>query len=224
MTENTTPEVPETAETVEVVESAATKTTAAAKKTAKKAAKKTTATAKKTAKKTASTTSTTAKKAAKKTAATAKTTAKKTTAKVAPAEGAKLLEVPVVRVRVTLPALPEPAEVRSRVEGQILVASKAVEDVVTPLITKAQEKAAPARTDRTPSAPVNALGQPANDSGVDTVKMTAYLDGAGTFRNKPQNGSSNNSIGANGGGAGLPSLPVPTGSVVRSFSTVPAMA
>lgn len=69
------------------------------------------------------------------------------------------------------------------------------------------EKAPPARTDRTPSAPVNALGQPANNSGVDTVKMTAYLDGAGTFRNKPQNGSSSNSIGANGGGAGLPSLP-----------------
>ena len=105
MTENTTPEVPGTAATAEVVESAATavkKTAGTAKKTAKKAAKKTTATAKKTATKATSTTSTTAKKAAKKTAATAKTTAKKTSAKVAPAEGAKLLEVPVVRLRVQI--------------------------------------------------------------------------------------------------------------------------
>jgi hypothetical protein len=69
------------------------------------------------------------------------------------------------------------------------------------------EKAAPARIDRTPSGAVNALGQPANNSGVDTVKMTAYLDALGTFRNKPQNDSSSNSIGANGGGAGLPALP-----------------
>ncbi|MBX7213142.1 MAG: LamG domain-containing protein, partial [Thermoflexales bacterium] len=70
------------------------------------------------------------------------------------------------------------------------------------------EKAPPDRTNRTPANSVEAIGQPANNSGVDNVRMTAYMDAIGTFRARPQNGSSASSIGANGGGAGLPARPM----------------
>jgi hypothetical protein len=149
MTEYTvpTPEIPETPVSPEVVaEALAPVAKTASKRTAaaKKATKKTATTAKKTAKKTA----TTAKKTAAKATATAKkTTARKTTtAKAAAARATKpaatakassstkLLEVPVTRMRSLLAELPEPSAVRSRVEGELLVASKAIEDLVAPVV------------------------------------------------------------------------------------------
>ena len=144
MTENTVP----TPETPKVVEAVAAPVTKAAKKTAttaKKTVKKTTTTAKKTAAKT----TTTARKTAAKTTTTAKKTAAKATKPIsakAP-ESPRLLEVPVTRVRSLLAEFPEPAAVKSRVEGEILVASKAVEDFVAPRVTEIRERAEKAAAD-----------------------------------------------------------------------------
>ena len=144
MTEYTvpTPETPESTPKPEAVVTpaakAAPRTSGTAKKTApaaKKATKKATTTAKKTVKKTTAT----AKKATTTTTkpgATAKATASTTT---------KLLEVPVTRMRSLLAELPEPSAVKSRVEGELLVASKAVEDLVAPVVALVTERTAEGR-------------------------------------------------------------------------------
>ncbi len=140
-------------------------------KATKAAPKKTTA-KKTTAKKTAAKKTTTAKAAPKKTTAK-KTTAKKTTTpKVAPTktstttehaptgfsalvdavmgtvatESVKLFEAPVARARTLMADLPEVADLRSRFEGQLVMASKSVEDVMKPYVAAATERSQEGRT------------------------------------------------------------------------------